>query len=234
MPRTEYECHCPPASCKLSSQASSHFCHEIQCWLGLYVWGKDTGDISATNIFTRFVKSATSTRIKLIELNEAEYTRQIVAHHKGGRTKLLMWQDLCEEEEMLLWKYFKGKKLQKELISLSFFHELDPKCFYRKCERSLGLVGKQLHPTLFTPILTPRPTNEYPVFPRLSHPLLVSQMLQVLSHLRGPLLDLLQYVHVLPVRGSPEQDTAVQMWPCQYWEKGKGHLAWPTGTALAM
>lgn len=145
-----------------------------------------------------------------------------------------MWQDLCKEEELLLWKYFKGKKLQKGLISLSFSHKLDPKCFYRKCERSLGSVGKQLHPTLFTLILTPGATNEYPVFPRLSQPLLVSQILQVLSHLHGPLLDSLQYVHILHVLGSPEQDTAVQMWPCQCWEKGKGHLPWPTGTALPM
>lgn len=57
-------------------------------------------------------------------------------------------------------------------------------------------------------------------------------MLQALNHLSGPLPDLLQYVCVSRVLGSPALDTALQAWPRQSRAVGKEHLPWPAGNAL--
>lgn len=45
--------------------------------VGSCAWGKDVGDISATNIFTEFIKlPPLLRRMKFLQFNEAEYTRQ--------------------------------------------------------------------------------------------------------------------------------------------------------------
>jgi len=51
---------------------------------------------------------------------------------------------------------------------------------------------------------------------QLPQSLLVCQIIQAPNHLHGPSLGSLQYVHVLLVLGSPEMDTALQMWPPQH------------------
>jgi len=57
-------------------------------------------------------------------------------------------------------------------------------------------------------------------------------MLQSLHHLGSPLLDSLQCVCASLVLGSPELDTAPQMWPLPCCAEGKDHLPWPAGNAL--
>ena len=57
-------------------------------------------------------------------------------------------------------------------------------------------------------------------------------MLQALNHLSGPLLDLLQYVNVCLVLGSPALNTALQMWPHQCLAEGNDHFPAPVGDAL--
>ena len=46
---------------------------------------------------------------------------------------------------------------------------------------------------------------------QLSQSLLTCQMLQTLNHLRGPLVDVFQYVHVTLVWGSKGLDPALQI-----------------------
>lgn len=172
--------------------------------VGSCAWGKGVGDISATNIFTEFINchlySEEWNSINSVRLN---VQHRIAAHDKGARAGLLTQQDLCKEEELLLWKHFKWKNFQKGLISLWVF-SLDSKCWCRMPERILGLLGKLLHPTLFTLIPTLRETREHLVFSRLSQLLLVCQTFHVLNHPHGPLSDSLQFVHTFLAPGSPE------------------------------
>ena len=53
-----------------------------------------------------------------------------------------------------------------------------------------------------------------------------------LHHLSGPLLDLLQYIHVSVTLGSQGLDPAIQMWSYQCWVERKDHLLWPAGNAF--
>lgn len=51
--------------------------------------------------------------------------------------------------------------------------------------------------------------------PRLAQPPVAGEMLQSPHHLSSPLLGSLQYAHLALVLGSPELDTALQLWPHQ-------------------
>lgn len=50
-------------------------------------------------------------------------------------------------------------------------------------------------------------------------------MLQILNHLCGPLLDMLQYVHDLLALESPSPGTAAQMWLSKADQRGKDDLS---------
>ena len=56
---------------------------------------------------------------------------------------------------------------------------------------------------------------------QLSQPLLRGEMLRFLHCLHGPSLDLLRYVHVSLVLGSPELETGLQVQPHQCKERGR-------------
>ena len=61
----------------------------------------------------------------------------------------------------------------------------------------------------------PEPALRQARQPQLSQPLLTEEMLQSTNHLCGPVLDLLQYVYIPLVLGSPELNLALLMWPHQ-------------------
>ena len=56
---------------------------------------------------------------------------------------------------------------------------------------------------------------------QLPQPFLIGEMTQTLNCCCGPSLDPLHYVHVSLVLGSPELDTALQVWPLQSGVEGK-------------
>jgi len=62
--------------------------------------------------------------------------------------------------------------------------------------------------------------TEQPQFPQ---PVPVGEVLQPSDHLCGPPLDLLQQLHVLPVLGTPELNTVLQVGSHKY-EKGNLHF----------
>mgnify|MGYP001852875407 CR=1 FL=1 len=51
----------------------------------------------------------------------------------------------------------------------------------------------------------------------------VEEVLQPLNHFLGPMLDLLQSVHVSLVLRSPQLDTVLQVWPHQSWIERRYH-----------
>ena len=63
---------------------------------------------------------------------------------------------------------------------------------------------------LYTLTWSPEPSLLWPEQSPLSQPPLIRQMLQALSHLCGSLLNLLQWVHVSLVLGSPALGTGLQ------------------------
>lgn len=70
---------------------------------------------------------------------------------------------------------------------------------------------------------------------QLSQPFLRGEMLHSLRHVCDPLLGSLQYVSIFVLLESPEQATALQMWPHQGWVKGwcgLPVLPRPAGNAL--
>lgn len=75
--------------------------------IGSCAWGKDVADISATNIFTEFIElPPLLRRMKLIQLSEAEYTRQNWITWQG-------WQNLVP--------YVRGSMQRREIASLEAF-----------------------------------------------------------------------------------------------------------------
>lgn len=57
-------------------------------------------------------------------------------------------------------------------------------------------------------------------------------VLQFLHHLYVSLLNSFQQHYNLLVTGSLEQDTALQVWPQQWWVEGKDHFPWPPRNIL--
>jgi len=58
-------------------------------------------------------------------------------------------------------------------------------------------------------------------------------MPQSLNQPYGPSLHSLWYAHVSLVVGSPELDTAFQVWPHQHWVEGKHHLPQPAARTFS-
>lgn len=73
-----------------------------------------------------------------------------------------------------------------------------------------------IHVEKITPVLSLLEAKE----DQLPQPLLVCQMLQFVDHLCGCLVDLLQFVHVFLVLGSPKVDTILKMWLHQWLVEG--------------
>jgi len=65
--------------------------------------------------------------------------------------------------------------------------------------------------------------------PQLSQPFLIGEVLQPSDHFCGPLLDLLQQVHVFPVLRAPELDAGLQVRSHQSRVEGQNHLPQPAG-----
>ena len=108
--------------------------------VGSCAWGKDTGDISATNIFTMFIKSATFTHMNKIHWTQWGWIYKTGLLHV---TRLIEPDSVCVRIYAKKRYCFFGKKLQEEkfreeLISLGFVHKLVPRCFYRTSETSVG------------------------------------------------------------------------------------------------
>ncbi|KAJ7401573.1 hypothetical protein BTVI_94439 [Pitangus sulphuratus] len=66
----------------------------------------------------------------------------------------------------------------------------------------------------------------------LSQPFFVREILQTSTHPYSPSLDPLQQFLVFLELGSPELDTALQMWPHQGRVEGQDHLPQPAGDAF--
>jgi len=64
---------------------------------------------------------------------------------------------------------------------------------------------------------------------QLPQPVLIGEMLQPSNLLHGPLLDLIQQLHVFLVLGAPGLDTVLQMGPYNGKAEGDNHLLHPAG-----
>jgi len=79
--------------------------------------------------------------------------------------------------------------------------------------------------------VTPEPSLLQAEQPQLSQPVLIAEVLQPSDHLRGPPLDPLQHIHVLPMLGAPELDAGLQVGSHENGVKGQNPLPRPAGHA---
>ncbi|XP_075282414.1 zinc transporter ZIP13 isoform X2 [Opisthocomus hoazin] len=77
--------------------------------------------------------------------------------------------------------------------------------------------------------VTPEPSLLQAEQPQLPQPVLIGEVLQPSDHLRGPPLDPLQHIHVLPMLGAPELDAVLQVGSHESGVKGQNHLPRPAG-----